>query len=121
MRVRVTTGVKRVTVLRPNANRGDTYVLSGARDVAVADDIKFVLIDGNGRVSRGVVRTELGPVKRQSRLVKRIDRQLRKLARSEHRALGRYLILHERSKRLHRNGWVRDLGKNLREVIRRSS
>jgi hypothetical protein len=41
------------------------------------------------------------------------------MVRRQYRALGRYLVLHDQSRRRKRNGWVKDLGTNLKKVIRR--
>ena len=52
-------------------------------------------------------------------MMRPIEKRLRRLVRSEYRALGRYLVLHDRSRRRRRNGWAKDLGKNMMKVIRR--
>ena len=49
-----------------------------------------------------------------------VEKRLRKLIRAEYKALGRYLVLHDRSRRKRRNGWVKDLGSNLGKVIRKA-
>jgi hypothetical protein len=120
MRVRMISGVKRVTVLRPGMVRAELRTARDDRAETFDDDLRFTIIDPSGQVQRGVMRADLGPAKKQSRTVKRIDRRLRKLIRKEQGALGRYLVLHERSKRQKKNGWVRDLGKNIKRVIRGS-
>lgn len=122
MRVRMTSGVKRVTVLRPSAVRTDssTRVVHDRRDSDGRERLKFVVIGHDGSISRGEVRLDLGGIRKQSRLARQVDKRLRKLVRSERRALDRYLVLHDQSSRRKRAGWLKDLPRNMVKVIRRS-
>ncbi|MGE5270609.1 MAG: hypothetical protein ACM3JG_13160 [Thiohalocapsa sp.] len=117
MRVRRISGVKRVTMVDRTAPR--RHVISLARDVA-GERLRFTVIKPDGDIQRGSLRMDIGPVKKERGMLKPVERRLRRLVRAEHRALGRYLVLHERSRRKRRSGWARDLPKNVVRVIRRS-
>jgi len=117
MRVRMISGAKRVTVL--SSARSSHTVKRNRNSVGATDKLKFVLIKPAGQVERGELHTPLGDIKRSSRRLRPIERKLRKLIRNEQKALGRYLVLHDKSRRRKKNGWVRDLGSNLAKVIRR--
>jgi len=119
MRVRLISGVKRVTVL--GATRSNRLVVRDRQSYGATEKMKFTVIRPAGQVERGEMRLELGEIKRGSRRMRPIERRLRKLIRAEYKALGRYLVLHERSRRKRRNGWARDLGSNLVKVIRHRS
>jgi hypothetical protein len=116
MRVRILSGVKRVTVIGPTGS-GHRVVRERA-GYSSSEPLKFVVIKPTGQVERGKLHLELGPIKKDTRGLRPIERGLRKLIRAEYKALGRYLLLHERSRRKHRNGWARDLGSNAIKVIR---
>jgi hypothetical protein len=118
--VRTISGVKRVTMLTPASRHhiidaGDRYVGDGY----AGERIKFLVIKPGGEMQRGDLRVDLGPVKKERRLFKPIERRVRRMVRNEYRALGRYLVLHDRSRRKRRSGWVRDLPRNMFKVIRR--
>jgi hypothetical protein len=85
------------------------------------EPLKFVLLKPNGQVERGELHTPLGDVKKSSRWLRPVETRLRKLARAQHNALGEYLVLHERSRRKRRNGWMLDLKSNLVKVIRHNT
>jgi hypothetical protein len=116
MRVTMLSGVKNVSLT--GSGTRTRSVVPRFHVSSTADDLRFVLIK-NGEVSRGVLEMELGGTKRDSRRMRPIEKRLRKLVRAEYRALGRYLVLHDKSRRRRRNGWAKDLGKNLVKVIRR--
>ena len=116
--VRTIPGVKRVTMLAPVSR---SHVVVGTSDGYAAERMKFTLIRPSGEIQRGDLRIDLGPVKKERRLYKPIERRVRKMVRAEYRALGRYLVLHDRSRRRRRSGWLRDLPRNVFKVIRRST
>lgn len=116
MRVRMLRGAKHVTVISGNHN--DRLVRS-VRMGSSAEDLKFTVIDKQGTVTRGVIELPLGPIKKESKYVRPLERRVRRMVRRQYRALGRYLVLHDQSRRRKRNGWVKDLGTNLKKVIRR--
>ena len=117
MRVRMLRGAKHVTLI------GDGHshrVIHSVRLGSSAEDLKFTMIDTKkGEVTRGVIELPLGPIKKESRYMRPLERRVRRMVRRQYRALGRYLVLHDQSRRRKRNGWVKDLGTNLRKVIRR--
>lgn len=118
MRVRMIPGVKNVTLVGGSARRLK-HVVPSIRMGSTTEDLKFTLIDADRQVVRGVIELDLGSVKKDTRSLRPIEKRLRKLVRAEYRALGRYLLLHDRSRRRRRNGWAKDLGKNFVKVIRR--
>lgn len=120
MRVRLISGsgVKRVTVLGPT--RSSHMVVREGRGYGADEKLKFSVIKPTGDVERGELRLDLGPIKKSSRRMRPVEKRLRKLIRAEYKALGRYLVLHDRSRRKRRNGWVKDLGSNLGKVIRKA-
>ena len=96
-------------------------VVGGTSNGYAGDRVKFTVIRPSGEIQRGDLRVDLGPVKKEKRVYKGMERRLRKMVRAEYRALGRYLVLHDRSRRRRRSGWVGDLPRNIFRVIRRSS
>lgn len=58
--------------------------------------------------------------KKQSPLLKPIERVMRRAIKFEARLLSDYLGRHERSNSKKRNGWIKDLSKNVRRSIRSS-
>ncbi len=117
MRVTMLSGGKRATIV--GGRTGSGYrVIRTSRGSGVYEPLKVHIIKPSGRVERGELRLEMGVVKKTSRPLRPIERALRKLVRAEQKALGRYLILHERSRRRERNGWAGDLGSNLVKVVR---
>jgi hypothetical protein len=118
MRVTVLSGGKRSTISGGRTGSGYRIIRTN-RGGGVYEPLKVHIIKPSGRVERGELRLEMGTLKRTSRPLRPIERALRKLVRAEQKALGRFLILHERSRRRERNGWATDLGSNLVKVIRR--
>lgn len=116
MRVRMISGVKRVTVIGPQ--RSSHLVVREGSSRASSERMKFTVIKPTGEIERGELRLDLGPIKKSTRRMRPIEKRLRKWIKAEHRALGRYLVLHDRSRRKRKNGWVGDLPTNLRKVIR---
>lgn len=124
MSLRLSDDIERVVVIRRDeaGRRRFREVYVSDEDDNVLDDVgmKFVAIEPSGRAWRGVLTEELGPRKKQSKLLRPLERRVRKYARRRSRALSMYLALHDHSNREKRNGWIRDLGRNLRKVIRKS-
>ena len=119
MRVRTISGVRRVTVLSPS--QSGKFVVRDRRDRGAAEKLKFTVVRPTGQIERGELQLDLGPIKKGSRMLRPIERRLRKLMRAEYKALGRYLVLHDQSRRKRRNGWVRDLPGNVTKVMFRRS
>lgn len=117
MRVRMMSGVKRVTVLGPV--RTGHVVVRERREYGASEPLKFSVIHPNGTLERGELQMALGPIKRDSKPLRGIERRLRRAIKFEYKALGRYLALHERSRRKRRNGWAKDLGSNIVKAVRK--
>lgn len=119
MNMRIRGGVERVTVLRRdaggNAMRQD-YKIEDRDDNT---GIEYVVRDRTGQVHRGELFEDLGPPKQQTKMSRALDKRIRKAARRNMQTVSRYLALHDRSNRLKKNGWMRDLGKNLRRAMRK--
>jgi len=112
-------GVEKVTVMKVTPDgRMSRRVIQVDDDDDDEDGIEYVVRHPSGRVREGVVREELGPLKKQSKRLKPIDKRLRKSVRRQMKMLDKYLTLHDRSSRKRRNGWVKDLGKNIMKSVR---
>ena len=112
-------GVDRVTILKSTPDgKVSRRVIKVDNDDDDDDGIEFVVRDSSGGTRHGVVREELGPIKKQSKRLKPIDKRLRKSVRHQMKMLDKYMTLHDRSSRKRKNGWVRDLGKNIMKSIR---
>jgi hypothetical protein len=121
MRVRIISGAKRVTVIgpkQPGTARTDRVTVQERHDYGAAEKLKFTVIKPTGEVQRGELLLDLGPIRRDSRPLRPLEKRMRQLVRAEYKALGRYLVLHDRSRRKRRNGWAKDFGSNLVKVIR---
>lgn len=57
--------------------------------------------------------------KKQSRLLRPLEKLTRKSARRTIRFMQDYLYLHDRSNKKSKNGWIRSYAKNLRKAARR--
>lgn len=118
MAVKLDKDVRQVVVLRGGSNR---QVYNANRDDD-DDDIRITVIrrDENGKlVARE--RYEEGPRrKKQSKLLKPLERTMRRAIGFESRLLNDYLGRHERSNAKKRDGWIKDLPRNLFRTIRKS-
>lgn len=123
MSLRLSDDIERVVVIRSDgAGRRRFREVYVSDDDDVLDDVgmKFVAIGPAGKAWRGVLQEDLGRRKKQSKLLRPLERRIRKYARRRSRAMRMYLALHDRSNREKRNGWIRDLSRNIRKVIRKS-
>lgn len=112
-------GVDRVTILKTTPDGKLTRrVITVDDDDSDDDGIEYVVRTSTGRTRHGVVREELGPVKKQTKRVKSIDKRLRKSVSRQMKMLDKYMTLHDRSCRKRKNGWVKDLGKNIMKSVR---
>ncbi|WP_159997449.1 hypothetical protein [Roseomonas sp. 18066] len=120
-------GVRKVSVVRIARNgRGKEQVLfrAGRRD-----PIEEIL-DGGVRVTivrpgSGVIRAgeldDAGPRRRkQAKVLKPLERSMRKAMRRQLGAAQIYLARHERSNRRKRDGWLKDLPRNIYRAVRDS-
>ncbi len=125
-------GVERVTVLRRDASGNAVREDYKVDDLDDNTGIEYVVRDRTGRVrrgelfedlgppkNRGELFEDLGPPKKQTKVSRALDKRIRKAARRNMQTVSRYLTLHDRSNRLKKNGWMRDLGKNLRKAMHR--
>jgi hypothetical protein len=124
-------GVKKVSVVRID-RRGDghesvVYRAKPSRMESILDD----LMDDGVRVSvvrpnSGVVRSgeldDAGPRKRkQTKAVRPMERGMRKVMRRQLDFAQLYLARHERSNRRKRDGWLKDLPRNVFRAMRDSN
>jgi hypothetical protein len=119
MAVRLDKDVRQVVVLRGGSGRRVYDVDRDDDD----NDIRITVIrrDETGRlIARERYEGEGPRRKKQSKLLKPIERTLRNAVRFETRLLNDYLSRHERSNAKKRNGWVKDLPTNLVRAIRKS-
>jgi hypothetical protein len=119
-KVRLSSGVKRVTILQPTALGVTVNTIRAPSKADAEDGFTYSVIGQTGRVTKGVVEERLGDKKKQSKALRPVDRKLRKLLRMQQRAVGNYLVLHDRSSRKSKNGWAKDLGRNFIKAVRRS-
>ncbi len=121
-------GVKKVSVIRPNQtgrHRVQVLFRKGHDDDAMedlfGDDIRIKIIRPNTGVIRSGEIDESGPHRRhQTKALRPMERIVRKMARRELGIAQVYLARHQRSNRLKKNGWLKDLTKNIRRAIRDS-
>ena len=119
MAVRLDKDVRQVVVVRGGSER---QVYNADRDDD-DNDIRITVIrrDESGRlIARERYEGEGRRRKKQSPLLKPIERTLRNAIRFETRLLNDYLGRHERSNAKKRNGWVKDMPGNLMRAIRKS-
>lgn len=118
MRYTMLSSGRHATVTTP---RHTSHVVVQGRKYSAVEPLRFVVLKPTGLAERGELHLPLGEPKKGSRRLRPIEKRLRKLIRAEYRALGEYLVLHERSRRKRRNGWARDLKSNLVKVIRHNT
>jgi hypothetical protein len=120
MSIKVRGDVERVTILRRddrgNIVRSDKIV----DDVDFGTGIDYVVRDPSGLVRRGEMIEDIGPPKKQSKISKALHKRIRKMAARNSRTLARYVRLHDRSNSQKKNGWIRDLLKNVKKARRTS-
>jgi hypothetical protein len=114
--------VRRVTLIpRSGAGGARTVRHIYQRDDEDAGDALRVRVvrPGLGVVERlRVYRVPSGRRKRQSLLLRPLERRVRRLAKRELEIAADYLSRHERSNRRKSNGWIRDLRRNVVRSIR---
>ena len=111
-------GVDKVTLLtRAPGGQIKRNVIEVDRDDD-EDGIEYVVRGPTGQVRHGVMQEQLGHIKKQSKSAKPIDKRLRRSVRRQMKMLDRYLTLHDRSSRKKKNGWMRDLGRNIMKAVR---
>ena len=65
--------------------------------------------------------SETGKRKKQSKLLSKFEKNVRKMVKIQGRMAGIYLTRHAKSNSRKRDGWLRDLGKNIRTAARKGS
>ena len=119
MSIKIRGGVDRVTVLRRDDRGNVVRMQKIADDLDRGTGIEYVVRDETGRMRRGEITEEIGPPKKQSKLSKALDKRVRKMALGNARTLSRYMRLHDRSNSRKKNGWIRDLIKNVKQAKRK--
>jgi|GEM_PF-2650902 hypothetical protein len=71
-----------------------------------------------GVIQRGEVVEGLHRRKKQSKSLRPLERFIRKMARRQAETAQTYLARHQRSNRLRKNGWIKDLYKNVVRSVR---
>lgn len=84
---------------------------------SVVKSVAFVKRDraGNIEIERMTVDRDEG---RQTKGLKPLERMVRKMVKGELAAATVYLERHKRSNQLHKDGWIRDFGKNLGRAVK---
>lgn len=123
-------GVRRVSVVKLAAGgRARETVLFRAGRRAAEDVVDDILDDGVRvhvvRPHSGVVRSgeldESGPrPKRQAKMLRPLEKGMRKAIRRQLGVAQIYLSRHERSNRRKRDGWLKDLPRNIYRAVRDS-
>ena len=120
MAIKLDKDVRQVVVLRGGSQR---RVYDVDRDNDDDGDIRITVIrrDETGRlIARERYEGEGGKRKKQSKLLRPVERTLRNAIRFESRLLNDYLGRHNRSNAKKRDGWIKALPKNLFRAIRKS-
>jgi hypothetical protein len=121
-------GVKKVSIVSPEGSRRGSNVRVVFRSSRRWRDETDDLIDGDVRVTivnpnTGVIRKaeidDSGPRrKRRSRALRPFERAVRRMMKRQFRVSKIYLERHDRSNRTKRNGWLKDLSKNMVRATR---
>lgn len=124
MRRGLRTDVERIVVIRPS-DHGGTRSREIYRSYDEDDDDEEIRVhlltrDSRGRrVETDWDRDDDRPRRRTSRSLRPIEKMLRNTMRRQAKVASIYLDLHDRSNRNKRNGWVKDLGRNITKATRR--
>ncbi len=124
-------GVRKVSVVKIGRHgRAQERVLFRSRGGSRAEDVVNDILDDGVRIHvvrphSGVVRSgeldDAGPRRRkQAKILKPLERGMRKLIRRQLGVAQIYLARHERSNRRKRDGWLKDLPRNVFRAVRDS-
>lgn len=123
MALKIASGVKRVTVVKPGEHGGSHAVYHSRGDDGERHPIKRVTVikrDAHGHiVSRDAFEGER-KTKKQSRSLRPMERELRKILEFQSDVIENYLGRHQRSNEKRRNGWLRDMPRNMMRAVRKS-
>jgi hypothetical protein len=112
--------IERIVVLRQKGSqrRGRVRILSGND---ADDDVKVRVLSSSGGDRLVRVRTESARgKKKQSKFLRPLEKSIRKRMSARSRFSRAYLELHNRATRRKRNGWLRELGRNMIKARRRA-
>ena len=109
--------VKRISVIRPGS--GEVHHLLVRGDDDADGSIKVTLLrPGLGVVRRLKLEQPSTGKKKQSRMLKPLEKGLRKLVKRELEIGADYLERHERANRRESNGWIKHLPRNVIRAVR---
>lgn len=122
MVIRAEVGGKRVVIIRGGSKDRTVQkaILADSKAELIADS-KFIIVGADGSRRHGVVIENVGEAKKQSKALRPVEKRVRKGLRRTLRSLDNYLTLHDRSNAKRKNGWLKDLGKNIRKARRKPS
>lgn len=120
MALKMDSEVKRVTVLKEGRGRSVYHRRSEDDDRHPIKRVTVIRRDGRGRiVSRDAYEGER-KTKRQSRALRPMERQLRKVLEFQSDVIENYLGRHRRSNEKRRDGWLSDMPTNMLRAVRKS-
>jgi hypothetical protein len=92
-------------------------------DIRIAKTVRSIVALKPGPLGQAepveIYRREDGKKKKSTRLLRPVDRAVRRMARAQEAAAASYLERHEQSNAKKRDGWLRDLGNNVYRASRR--
>lgn len=121
MALKMDSDIKRVTVLKPGGGGRAVYHRNG--DSGDRHPIKRVTVikrDDHGQIVSHEAYEGERKTKKQSRGLRPIERQLRKILEFRSDVIDNYLARHRRSNEKHRDGWLRDMPSNMIRAVRKS-
>lgn len=123
-------GGMKVSVVRANGHgeasekilyRSKPTRVESAIDEIMDDNVRVYVVRPNSGVVRSGDLDDAGPRKRkQSKMVRPVEKSLRKAVRRQLDIAQLYLARHERSNRRKRDGWLKDLPRNIYRAVRDS-
>ena len=122
MALKMHSDVKRVTVLKPGEGSRAVYSRrsSGDSDRQPIKRVTVIKRDDRGRiVSRDAYESER-KTKKQSKTLRPMERNLRRMLEFQQDVITNYLGRHERSNRKRRDGWLSDMPRNMMRAVRKS-
>lgn len=123
MALKMDSDVKRVTVLKSGENGTTRAVYNRRDDEDDRQPIKRVTVikrDGSGEIiSRDAYEGERRS-KKQSKTLRPIERELRKVLQFQQDVIQNYLGRHERSNEKRRDGWLADMPNNVLRAVKKS-
>ncbi len=122
MALKMDSDVKRVTVLK-SGDEGSSRAVYHRRGDDDRQPIKRVTVikrDGRGQIlSRDAYEGER-KTKKQSKALRPMERELRKMMEFQQDVIQNYLGRHHRSNEKRRDGWLKDMPTNMLRAVRKS-